>query len=149
MEPTTYRRLIRASAIYDILVTFPFALPGLAAWNIVQLRALHDSLGLSGSIPDFDPLHIFFVNLMGTVVLTWSYLRVVRPDPLLGLLDGIGRFFFSTWMLYYLFVHGATGLLWLFFIPEISWGIAQVGGYLKLGSPARPPILSTLQPPKS
>jgi len=132
MQPASYRRLICASAIYDIFVTFPFALPGLAAWNIAQFRILHESFGMSGSIPEFEPLHIFFVNLMGTVVMTWSYLRVVRPDPLLGLLDGIGRFLFSSWMLYYLFAHHATGLLWLFFVPEISWGIAQVGGYFKL-----------------
>ncbi len=143
MQPTTYRKIIRASAIYDILVTFPFAIPGLAAWNIAQFQKLHDSFGLAGSLPQFEPLHIFFVNLMGTVVLTWSYLRVIRPDPLLGLLDGIGRFLFSTWMLYYLVMHNASGVLWLFFIPEITWGFVQVGGYLKLSRPARQQKLLT------
>jgi hypothetical protein len=139
MNPKTYRRIIRASAIYDIIVTLPFAIPVLAAWNLAQITGLHNSLGFGGSIPEFEPLHIFFVNLMGTVVMTWSFLRVIRPDPLLGLLDGVGRFLFSTWMLYYLFVHSATAILWLFFVPEILWGIVQVFGYLKLPADAKKP----------
>jgi len=126
----TYRKIVRASALYDILVTFPFALPGLALWNLAQIKTLHTSFGFSGTIADFAPFHLFFVNLMGSLVMVWSVLRVYKPEPILGLYDSFARVLFSLWMLYYLLVHNVTGVLWLFFVPEISWGAIQIYGYL-------------------
>tara|TARA_R110002096_G_scaffold292224_2_gene486621 strand:- start:65370 stop:65843 length:474 start_codon:yes stop_codon:yes gene_type:complete len=124
-----YSRIVRASAIYDVLVTFPFALPGLAAWNISQIIALHDSLALTGSTPHFAPFHLFFVNLMGSIVMIWSALRIYKPEPLFGLFDGIARMLFSSWMLYYLLVHNVSGVLWFFIVPESIWGVVQLYGY--------------------
>jgi hypothetical protein len=125
----TYKKIVRASGIYDVLFTLPFALPGLAAWNIAQISTLHDFLGLSGSIPEFAPMHWFFVNLMGSLVVVWSALRIYKPEPILGLFDGFARVLFSSSMLYYLLVHNQTGILWLVFVPEITWGVVQLYGY--------------------
>lgn len=95
-----YRKIVRASALYDWIVTFPFAFPVLVVWHLSLLTQLHHFLGLVGDIPSFEPLHLFFINLMGSIVIVWSTLRLVRPDPLLGLYDGFARVLFSTWMLY-------------------------------------------------
>lgn len=130
MNTITYRKIVRASAVYDILVTFPFALPGLAVWNLAQIKTLHTSFAFSGSLPDFAPFHLFFVNLMGSLVMVWSILRVYMPEPIFGLYDSFARVLFSSWMLYYLLLHNVTGVLWLFIVPEISWGVIQIYGYL-------------------
>lgn len=62
--------------------------------------------------------------------MVWSILRVYKPEPILGLYDSFARVLFSLWMLYYLLIHNVTGVLWLFFAPEISWGAIQIYGYL-------------------
>lgn len=138
-----YRRLVWWSALYDWLVTAPFALPLTAAWQIAWLAALHQRLGLAGAVPAFAPAHLFFVNLMGSLVLVWATLRLRHPEPRFGLYDGIGRALFATWMLFYLLTGGLTGLVWLLVVPEIGWGVAQLAGYWLVqcaGQPLRCPI---------
>lgn len=129
MNKSTYRNVVRSSAIYDVVMTFGFAFPVLAIWNINFLTDIHTQYGFSGSIPDFQPLHLFFVNLMGSVILVWSALRIYKAEAILGLYDSFARFLFSFSMLYYLLMHDVTGLLWVMFIPELTWGIVQLLGY--------------------
>lgn len=124
-----YRKIVRASAWYDWIVTAPFAFPVIVGWHVSLLTRLHQFLGLTGNIPTFEPLHLFFINLMGSIVIVWSTLRIFRPDPLLGLYDGFARVLFSAWMYYYLIVWGVTGLLWFLVIPESLWGAVQLYGY--------------------
>lgn len=125
-----YRRIVWASALYDWIVTAPFAFPVLVSWHLSLLTWLHHLLGLAGAIPSsFEPLHLFFINLMGSIVIVWSTLRLVKPDPLLGLFDGFARVLFSAWMFYYLAVWNVTGLLWFLVIPESLWGVIQLYGY--------------------
>jgi len=110
-------------------MTFAFAFPVLAVWNISLFSDIHTHYSFSGSIPKFLPMHLFFVNLLGSVVLIWSAIRIYKPDPILGLYDSFARFLFSFNMLYYLLIHNVTGILWLMFIPEITWGLVQFFGY--------------------
>lgn len=124
-----YRKIVRASALYDWIVTAPFAFPMIVGLHISLLTRLHQFLGLTGNIPAFEPLHLFFINLMGSIVIVWSTLRILRPDPLLGLYDGFARVLFSAWMYYYLTVWGVTGLLWFLVVPESLWGVVQLYGY--------------------
>lgn len=132
MDISRYRSIVRASAIYDLLVTFPFALPWLATWQISMLGVLHESFSLPGDMPEFSPLHLFFANLMGSVVVVWSVLRVHKPEALFGLYDSVARFLFSYTMLYYLLMENATALLWVLFIPEMIWGLVQFFGFWSL-----------------
>lgn len=132
-----YPRLVWASALYDILVTLPFAFPVISAWQLTFYANLHQQLGFSGEFPLFEPTHLFFVNLMGSVVLVWSLLRMARPEPIYGLADGLTRLLFSAWMVIYMLFYGVSGLLWLFFVPELSWGIVQLVGYALLPHSAR------------
>ena len=54
------------------------------------LSAAGDATGL-GTMPALTPMQKLYVNLMGSVVVVRSVLRVVRPVPLHGLLDGVAR----------------------------------------------------------
>ncbi|PHS20153.1 MAG: hypothetical protein COA86_02360 [Kangiella sp.] len=129
MQKSTYSKIVRYSAIYDVVMTFPYAFPILVAWNIGMISELHTQYSFSGSIPEFSPLHLFFVNLMGSLVLVWSAIRIYKPEAILGLYDSFARFLFSFNMLYYLLAYDVTTILWLMFIPELIWGLIQFFGY--------------------
>ncbi|RYE87497.1 MAG: hypothetical protein EOO78_35700 [Oxalobacteraceae bacterium] len=113
-----YLRIVRASALYDLLLTAPFATPWSFTWVHGQLSALNRLLG-AGDLPDFGPFHILFACLMGSVVLVWSALRLATPSVRLGRYDGVTRLLFSAWMAWTLAVTGAP-LLWLFVVPELA-----------------------------
>jgi len=123
MQLPTYRKLVRASALYDILVTAPLATP----WTLAPLHALMSRLNvqLGGApLPAFEPFHMFIAGLLGSVVVVWSLLRLRHPSRRLSLYDGAARFLFSGWMAWTLAQTGAP-LLWLLLVPEFAWGIAQ------------------------
>lgn len=132
MNLSRYRSIVKSSAIYDLIFTFAFAIPGLALLKIEFLFNLHHKLGYTGSFPTFEPMHLFFVHLLGVVVIVWSVLRVKHPHPLLGLYDAYARFGFSAIMAYILFYQQGTELLWFFLIPEFIWGVYQLYGYVQL-----------------
>ena len=50
------------------------------------------------------------------------------PGAAFWLLDGIGRAVFSAWMLYNLLVWHVPAVVMLFVVPEVLFGIAQLGG---------------------
>lgn len=123
-----YLRLVRASAAWDLTVTAGFATPWTFAMVHALLNALGGALGL-GTFPELDLMQILYANLMGSVVMIWSLLRLVRPLRIHGLLDGVARVLFSTWMLYAL-AQGAPDLVWAFLVPEMLWGILQLAPWL-------------------
>ena len=123
LSPATNRRIVRASAIYDLVVTVPFATPWTFALASAQLSALNVALG-GAPLPAFAPFHLLFACLMGSIVLVWSTLRIQAPTQRLGRFDGSARFLFSLWMAWCLAQTGAP-LLWLFVVPEFAWGVAQ------------------------
>jgi len=63
-------------------------------------------------------------------------LRIRDPQAVYGRYDAAGRFLFATWQAYAL-LQGATGLLVLFLVFELAWGIAQVLP-VRQASPAGP-----------
>ncbi|RKF17915.1 hypothetical protein DBZ36_11745 [Alginatibacterium sediminis] len=125
MKKSTYLNVVKYSAIYDVVMTFAFAFPVLVVWNIDLFSSLHVQYGFSGSVPEFQALHLFFVNLMGSVVLVWSAIRLYKPQAIFGLYDSFARFMFSFNMLYYLLIHNVTSILWVLFVPELAWGLLQ------------------------
>jgi hypothetical protein len=119
-----YLHVVRASAWYDLVVTAGFVTP----WTYVLLHRLLTSLGGAlglGALPPVDPMQTLYANLMGSVVVVWAALRIVRPVPVHGLLDGIARALFAMWQGYAL-AQGVSGLLWLFLVAEVSFGIVQL-----------------------
>ncbi|GAA2358630.1 hypothetical protein [Nonomuraea africana] len=119
-----YLRVVRASAWYDLVVTAGFATPWTYTLVHGALSSLGGALGL-GVMPALDPMQTLYANLMGSVIVVWAILRIVRPLPLHGLLDGVARTLFAMWQAYAL-IHGATGVLWLFFVVEVALGVVQL-----------------------
>ncbi|MGK5674315.1 hypothetical protein ACSNOB_15910 [Micromonospora sp. URMC 106] len=119
-----YLRLVRASAWYDLVVTAGFATPWTYALLHGALSRLGSALGL-GVLPALDPIQTLYANLMGSVVVVWAVLRVVRVQPSYGLFDGVARTLFAAWQAYAL-AHGAFRLLWLFLAVEVTFGLVQL-----------------------
>ncbi|MFE9250115.1 hypothetical protein [Streptomyces sp. NPDC007088] len=124
-----YLRVVRASAWYDLVVTAGFATP----WTYALVHDTLSSLGEAldwGALPALDPWQTLYANLMGSVVVVWAALRVVRPLPVHGLLDGAARTLFSAWMAYAL-LNGVSRILWLFLAVEVAWGIVQLAPWAR------------------
>jgi hypothetical protein len=121
---TGYLRLVRASAWYDLVVTAGFATPWTYALLHGALSWTGETLGL-GALPDREPMQVLYANLMGSVVVVWSLLRLRRPLPVHGLYDGAARVLFSLWMAYAV-ADGASGVLGLFLVVEVTWGVVQL-----------------------
>jgi hypothetical protein len=120
-----YRKLVRASGIYDLVVTFGFATPWTFALIHDTSGTLQAAFGLPGQIPAFEPMHVLMANLMGSIVCVWAWLRIRHPQQRFGRYDAVGRVLFSTWQLYAL-LHGASALLWGVLFLEVAWAIVQL-----------------------
>jgi hypothetical protein len=123
MQEIAYRRLVRASAAYDLLVTAPFATPWSFGLLHRALDALARVLGLA-PLPAFAPLHLLMGNLLGSLVCVWAVLRLRDPQPRFGRYDAAGRLLFCLWMGYAL-AQGASAVLWPLLLAEAGFGLAQ------------------------
>ncbi|MEV5610532.1 hypothetical protein [Streptomyces sp. NPDC052225] len=123
-----YLRVVRANAWYDLVVTAGFATPWTLSLVHNALSSAGDSLGL-GATPELDLMQTLYANLMGTVVVIWATLRLVKPLPIHGLYDGIGRVLFATWMSYAL-AHGAPQWLCLFLAVEATLAVTELAPWL-------------------
>jgi hypothetical protein len=82
-------------------------------------------LGLSGQRPVLDSaIAILLANLMGSLVVIWSVIRLRAPTLAHGATDSLARGVFSLWMVWAL-ITGASPLIAGFLVPEIVWGIVQ------------------------
>lgn len=134
-RPTSYLRVVRASAWYDLVVTAGFATP----WTYTLVHDALSSLGRAwglGVLPELDPIQTLYANLMGSVVVVWAVLRLIRPLPLHGLLDGVARVLFTTWQAYAL-AQGAPRFLWLFLGVEAMFGVLQLAPWWRRGTELR------------
>ena len=133
-----YLRIVRASGWYDLLVTWPFALPWTFAWLYAQLNLLAQALALPGTLRPLDATHMLLANLLGSVVVVWSLARIVAPTVLLGRLDGVARFLFAAWQIYAV-AHGANAIVLGFTAFELLFGVLQwwrvAGSSLKASAP--------------
>lgn len=125
MNPSSVRSVVFVSALYDLLVTWPFALPWSARALSSVMGRLHDDWRLTGARPSLDdPTTLLFATLMGSIVTVWSLVRLLRPTPWLGAADTFGRLLFSFSMLFSL-LHGGSSLVLGFLVPEALWGLVQ------------------------
>jgi hypothetical protein len=118
-----YLRIVRASALYDLVVTLLFATPWTLALAHAGLQATAAALGVAG-LPPLDTLHVLFANLMGLVVCVWALVRLRAPEVSFGRLDAGGRLGFAFaegWAL----AHGASPLVAGFLVAEIAFFAAQ------------------------
>ncbi|PUA95691.1 hypothetical protein C8C99_0492 [Acidovorax sp. 107] len=133
-----YLRIVRASGWYDLLVTWPFALPWTFAWLYAQLNLLAQTLALPGILHPLDATHMLLANLLGSVVVVWSVARIVAPTVLLGRLDGVARFLFAAWLIYAV-AHGANAIVLGFAAFELVFGVLQWWRVVGTGAALCPP----------
>lgn len=123
LSVSAFRRVVRASAIYDVFMIAPFTTP----WTFLLMREHLNTLNLAlggAPLPVFGSFHLLISSLLGSVVMVWSVLRMLDPQPRFGRYDAVARYLFSTWMAWALLVTGQP-LLWLFLVPELAFGLAQ------------------------
>lgn len=125
ISTSSYLRIVRASAWYDLFVTIGFATPWTFLLVLGNLESIAGLLGIPGSFPAFDPVHMLMANLLGSIVTVWAILRLHGTQLRYGRYDAAGRFLFATWQLYAL-VHGAHPIIWGFLVVEVAFGIAQI-----------------------
>ncbi|MCH4880934.1 hypothetical protein EQV97_26715 [Pseudomonas sp. TMW22090] len=130
---TQYRRLVRGSAWYDLIVMAAFVTPWSFAALHGLLAAVMQALDLPGELPVFAPVHMLMANLLGSIVCVWSVLRIRDPQQVYGRYDAAGRFLFAAWQLNAL-LQGGSSLLVVFLVFELAWGIVQV---LPVKAPSR------------
>lgn len=122
---TGYRRLVRSSGWYDLMVTAAFVTPWSFAALYAALGQLSQQWGLEGEVPVFLPMHMLMVNLMGSIVCVWSVLRIRDPQVQFGRYDAAGRLLFASWQAYAL-MHGASPLIWAVLVMELGWAVLQL-----------------------
>ncbi|MGW4931314.1 hypothetical protein ACWEOH_19435 [Agromyces sp. NPDC004153] len=121
-------RFGRAGALYDLVVTVAFATPWTATAMLDLQRRIHTALGLGGApLPEFGPVELMFLSMMGTVVTMWAIARLRHPIMDLIAIDTVGRVAFSAWMVVAL-ASGASALLALFLVLELAWAVLQGAG---------------------
>lgn len=122
LHPAQYRCLVRASGWYDLVATFGFATP----WTFAALHAtlVTAAQGLPGTIPPFESTHMLMANLLGSIVIVWSVLRIRDPQVRFGRYDAVARFLFAAWQIYAV-AHGASVLILGFTVFEIGFGLFQ------------------------
>ncbi len=127
LTPSTFHRIYRISAWYDLLVSWPFALPltlGLI-WGSV-ITPLNASLGFA-PVPDLDVHAMLFGNFFGAVVVIWATARLSLDDVRLAVFDGVGRLLFSFAMITAL-ANGISPIIWGFLVPEFAFAVLQLMG---------------------
>jgi hypothetical protein len=124
LDADRYARIVRASAFYDLVVTLPFATPFTFGILHQAVSALDAALGMPGDIPAGNALAVLMANLMGSVVIVWSILRLRLRLPILGRYDAVARFLFAVWQINAL----ASGVTWVI-VPlvavELGFGVLQ------------------------
>lgn len=117
-------RVVRVSALYDLVVTVGFAF--FTAVPIFHaLGAMHRALGLAGVAPDpGDPIAVMFANMMSSVVTVWALFRIVRPSLLAGAADVGARVLFSLGMAVAV-LSGASPIVLVMLALELFWAVVQ------------------------
>jgi hypothetical protein len=122
---TQYRRVVRGSAWYDLIVTAAFVTPWSFSGLHGVLTGVSQAFDLPGALPPFEPMHMLMANLLGSIVCVWAVVRVGVSPHVFWEDFAVARFMFSAWQLYAL-LHGASSLLVIFLVFELAWGVAQV-----------------------
>jgi hypothetical protein len=119
------RTIVRASAWYDLFATIGFATPWTVGPSLALVLGAGRALGLEAAQPTFEPMHMLFANLMGSVVLVWALARLVFPTQAMGRFVALSRALFAIWEVWAV-LQGAPLILLSFTVFEIIFGIAEI-----------------------
>lgn len=118
-------QIVRASAVYDLVVTAGFMTPWTALLVFEEFAALSAALAWDRAVPTLDITAMLFANLLGSIVVVWSIWRLVQPSRSIGLYDALARVLFAAWQLFAV-AHGASFLILGFTVFEVAFAIAQL-----------------------
>ena len=124
LDADRYARIVRASALYDLVVTLAFATPWTFSLLHRAVSALDGATGAPGTIPTATALTVLMANLMGSLVIVWSVVRLTLRLTVLGRYDAAARFLFAAWQVNAL----ASGLSWVIaplVVIELVFGVLQ------------------------
>lgn len=124
-----YKKIVRASAVYDLLLTAPFMIPYFTENILSIFKNIGNMVGLTRTEMTLNGDILQWISLMATIVTVWSVLRIINPERRFGLYDGFARIGFSFWFIFYPLIYGSSQLSLLFLGPELAWGIVQLWGY--------------------
>jgi hypothetical protein len=112
--------VLRRVALFDLIVTLPFALPIVAQRVVYALFDLDEWLGLGTTMPRLDSLHLLFINLMGILAVLWNLARVRSRGTELAQMDVWGRCAVALWIVGYVLFSRVTPVLLLFVVTELG-----------------------------
>lgn len=125
MDAIRYRKIVRASAVYDLIVTAAFVTPWTFALVHWLVEYVDTAFVLPGDVPVPDMLTVLLANLLGSVVIVWSLVRVHLGTPVLGRYDALARFLFATWQIFAMGA-GLTLAILPLTMMEIAFGVLQI-----------------------
>ena len=133
LDARRYLYVVRASALYDLVITLPFATPWSFGLVVALVNWVDSALNLPGAAMAPDTATVLLANLMGSVVVVWSVVRLHLGLAVLGRYDGVARLLFATWQVNAL-LDGMSWVILPLLAVEIGFGIAQ---FLPVQDPAR------------
>jgi hypothetical protein len=124
LDAKRYLDIVRASALYDLVVTLPFLTPWSFGLVVALIAGVDSGLNLPGDALDPEMTTVLFANLMGAVVVVWSVARLHLGLAVLGRYDGVARLLFATWQINAL-LNGMSWAILPLLVVEIGFGVAQ------------------------
>jgi len=118
-------RTVRFWALLDSAVTWMLAIPALAPTFLDGIYCLNGLLGGAAEPPHFEPIHLMFVSLTGSMVSTWVIARLLHPNGLLAVIDGWMRLWVGASLIWVIAL-GGPPVLWLFVLTEWAGSVAQL-----------------------
>ncbi|NOX73550.1 MAG: hypothetical protein GXP03_08005 [Alphaproteobacteria bacterium] len=138
LKHSTYLKIVKASAAYDLLITAAFATPWSFAFLAAQLAWLHDLVGAGGAVIPGGIFVTLFANFFGSVVVIWSIYRLRHASVTVGRYDGAARLLFSFWQFNALMA-GASTLLIPILVIEVVLAVLQ---WLPVSSEVQKPTVT-------
>ncbi|WP_051749553.1 hypothetical protein [Nevskia soli] len=127
---------VRFWAWVDSSVTLTLAIPPVAVGFLHLLYRVNGWLGGQDVLPEFAPIHLFFVCLSGVLISLWVLVRLLHPVGVLAFADAMGRAVVASLIVYFLVCTDAPRVLGLFVFTELAGSVAQFRAVLR--QPAHP-----------
>lgn len=117
------KAILIAGALYDLIVGAPLAFPATTAFDLNLLFSINTWLGLGGSMPTFDTVHLLFISLFGLWVSAWGVYKLWSMKAELIRTDLIMRFAVLAVLVWYALTSNVHGLIYAFVVIDIVWVI--------------------------
>ena len=115
----------RTVALFDLAVTWPFAIPGLSSVYLNAFLWLDHWLGFHTPPLALDAMGHLFVNLAGVLCICWNGARAFGFGRVLAPIDVAGRIAVATLVALYVAAWGVSPIVLVFFVTELVGAVWQ------------------------